>query len=103
MLKHGYYSQTLTLVRSASEDVLTALDCEKDAATLEAILEDTAERLGKGKLTYTEMAKRQGDKFYKAWEYNYGVLSEYAAQCKEELSQSSRRSRNAHVAAWQPL
>ena len=83
MLKQGYYSQTLTLVRSASEDVLTALDCEKNAATLKAILGGNAERLGKGKLTYTEMAKRQGDKFYKAWQYNYGVLSEYAAHARK--------------------
>lgn len=83
MLTQGYYSQALTLVRSASEDILTALDCEKNASTLKAVLGGNAERLGKGKLTYAEMAKRQGDKFYKAWRYNYGVLSEYAAHARK--------------------
>ncbi|MCH8061749.1 MAG: hypothetical protein IH861_04520 [Chloroflexi bacterium] len=82
LLKQGYYIQSLTLVRSASEDNLVALDCENNPATLEALLGNVG-RLGKGKLTYTEMAKRQGDDFYNAWKYNYGVLSEYAAHSRE--------------------
>jgi hypothetical protein len=63
------------------EDDLTALDCEKHPATVEAIL-NGKEELGKGKLRYTEMAKRQGERFWEAWKNNYGQLSEYAAHAR---------------------
>jgi len=81
LLQMGYYTQALTLIRSAMEDYLTALDCEKCEATVEAILDGKTE-LGRGKLTYTEMAKRQSEKFQKAWKHNYGGLSEYAAHAQ---------------------
>ena len=81
LLQQGYYTQALTLIRSAMEDNLTALDCEKFEATVAALLNGQGE-LGKGKLTYTEMAKRQGSGFYQAWSSNYGVVSEYAAHAR---------------------
>lgn len=83
LLRMGYYTQALTLIRSAMEDDLTALDCEKLGATVEAIL-DGKGAMGKGKLTYTEMAKRQSEKFQTAWKHNYGGLSEYAAHARRK-------------------
>lgn len=80
--QQGYYTQALTLVRSAMEDNLTALDCEECKETLDAVLEGTG-KLGKGRPIYDEMAKRQGDEFHKAWKHNYGVLSEYAAHARK--------------------
>lgn len=83
LLQSGYYTQALTLVRSAMEDDLVALDCEKFDATVGALLDGQGE-LGKGKFTYAVMAKRQGEESYKAWNYNYGSLSEYAAHARRK-------------------
>ena len=82
LLQQGYYTQALTLVRSAMEDNLTALDCEKCKEALAALLEGTG-KLGKGRLTYAEMAKRQGEGFRRAWTHDYGALSEYAAHARK--------------------
>ena len=81
LLESGYYSQSLTLVRSAMEDNLTALDCEGHEPTLKALLEGEGD-LGKGDLTFTRMAQRVSDKFAEDWKYNYGKLSEYAAHAR---------------------
>ncbi len=83
LMQPGYYSQALTLIRSAMEDNLTALDCAECEATLRALLVGEG-RLGQGKLTYTEMAKRQGAGVHKAWKNNYGGLSEYAAHARRK-------------------
>ena len=77
----GYYSQALTLARSAMEDHLTALDCESHPETLAALL-DGKGVLGRGSMTFAAMASRVSPTFEKSWAYNYGKLSEYAAHTR---------------------
>jgi len=77
LLQKGYYSQAIMLIRSAEEDYLTCRDCEVSKATMDALLDGKGE-LGKGKLTFSEMAKRISPEFHKNWKTNYGQLSEIA-------------------------
>ncbi len=75
LLQKGYYSQAIMLIRSVEEDYLTCRDCEVSKATMDALLDGKGE-LGKGKLTFSEMAKRISPEFHKNWKTNYGQLSE---------------------------
>lgn len=77
LLQKGYYNQAIMLIRSVEEDYLTCRDCEVNKKTIDALLDGKGE-LGKGKLTFSEMAKRISPEFYKNWKLNYGQLSEIA-------------------------
>jgi len=78
LLQQGYYDQAIMLIQAVNEDSLIATDLEKNPETIQALLYANGE-LGKGKLTYTEMAKRVSNEFYeKTWKYNYGSLSTIA-------------------------
>ncbi len=78
LLQKGYYSQAVMLIRTADEDWLTCRDCEVNQETLDALLSGKGE-LGKGRLRFSEMAKRISNEFYnKVWKVNYGQLSEIA-------------------------
>lgn len=77
LLQKGYYIQAATLIRSAEEDYLTCRDCEVNKKTIDALLDGKGE-LGKGELTFSEMAKRISPEFLEHWKYNYGQLSEIA-------------------------
>jgi len=72
LLERGYYTQVLSLLRSVDEDWLMAKDCEKNSPTLDALLYDKGQ-LGKGDLTFSKMAGRQGIK--PLWDSGYGHLS----------------------------
>lgn len=80
LLQSGYYTQALTLTRSAAEDWLVSVDCETHPKTLEALLH------GQGKMpSFEKMAKRNDEDVRKVWkggngssEGLYGVLSTFA-------------------------
>jgi len=76
-LQKGYYTQAATLVRSAYEDWLICVDCQCNRETLDAVLRGKG-RLGRGKLAYSQMAKRVSPDFEKVWRDNYGQLSTIA-------------------------
>jgi hypothetical protein len=78
LLKSGYYSQAAMLVRSAYEDWLVCKDSEKCAFTVDALLTGVP-KLGEGKLTYTEMARRVDPGYENVWKNDYGSLSEYGS------------------------
>ena len=78
VLERGYYQQALTLLRMALEDQLIANDIELFPATLTALMEDEG-KIGKGKLTYHNMAGRISIKAQEAWDMHYGFLSAHAA------------------------
>ena len=63
LLQQGYYDQAIMLIRSVEEDWLTATDCEKNSETLKAVFQ-RGSQLGKGQLSYAEMAKRISAEFY---------------------------------------
>jgi len=85
LLQQGYYDQAIMLIRPVEEDYLIATDAEKNLETLQALLYGEGQ-LGKGKLTYTEMAKRVSKEFYEnTWKYNYGSLSTIAHARKRAL------------------
>ena len=75
LLRRGYYSQALSLLRSVDEDWLICKDCEKHQPTVDALLHEKGE-LGKGDLTYGKMAEREGIK--QEWDQGYGHLSKFA-------------------------
>lgn len=77
LLQKGYYNQAATLIRAAEEDYLTCRYCEVDESAVKALLQGKGE-LGKGKFTFTNMAKAISEDFYKNWQTNYGLLSELA-------------------------
>lgn len=86
LLQKGYYSQAMMLIRSADEDWLIGKDCEKNQETLAALLNGKGE-LGKGKLTFSEMAKRVEERMEisGAWKNIYGQLSTIAHARKQAL------------------
>jgi hypothetical protein len=75
LLKPGYYTQALCLLRSVEEDWLLAKDCETHSPTLDALLSES-EALWKGDLSFRVMAERQGKK--SLWDEDYGHLSSFA-------------------------
>lgn len=75
LLERGYYNEALSLLRSVDEDWLIAKDCGRNAPTLEALLND-AGLLGRGNLTFSKMAEREGIK--PLWDTGYGHLSRFA-------------------------
>lgn len=78
LLQKGYYSQAMMLIRSVDEDYLICRDCEVNQETLDALLKGEG-KLRKGKLRYSEMAKRISVEFYdEVWADNYGQESEIA-------------------------
>lgn len=84
-LEKGYYTQVAVLARSAYEDWLVCKDCQCNRQTLDAVLKGKGE-LGKGKLTFSEMAKRISPDFHnQVWLVNYGQLSEIAHPRKQSL------------------
>ena len=78
VLERGYYQQAMALVRMAMEDQLVAHDIWIHPPTLDALLEGNG-TLGKGKLTFGNMAIRVSAKAKEAWDDDYGSLSQYAA------------------------
>ena len=78
MLESGYYQQAETLVRMVMEDQLVAHDIEIHPPTLTALL-DGEGKIGRGNLTYGNMAKRISGKAKEAWDNDYGALSRYGA------------------------
>ena len=77
-LERGYTQQALTLIRAVMEDQLVVEDAENYPATLEALFDDT-DKLGKGKLTLSNMAQRASPKAKEVWDSNYGFVSRFAA------------------------
>ena len=77
VLENGYTQQALTLIRTVMEDQLVVEDAENYPLTLDALFDDEYE-LGKGKLTFSNMAERLSPKAKTAWDYHYGFASRYA-------------------------
>ena len=77
-LERGYTQQALTLIRTVMEDQLVVEDAENYPATLEALFDDT-DKLGKGKLTFSNMAQRVSPKAKEVWDSNYRFVSRFAA------------------------
>lgn len=77
LLLKGYYSQAVMLICSVFEDWLIAKDCEKNQKTLDALLRGD-DVFWKQEFHYSEMAKRQSEKFPEIWRGIYGTLSTIA-------------------------
>ena len=81
LLQRGYYSQTLTLVRSVNEDWLTCMDCLINRPTLEALLQ------GRKMPAYGDMAKRlEEPESKKWWDHIYGEQSQLAHARRRALT-----------------
>jgi len=93
LIQKGYYNQAVILIRSVEEDYLTCRDCVVNKDTVDALLEGKGE-LGKGKLTFSEMAKRISPEFYERWKYNYGNLSEIAHPRQLAMGMVAKREDN---------
>jgi len=75
LLAKGYYASVITLLRSVYENWLMAEDCQIHPPTLELLMNSRGE-LGRGKFTFTKMAKRVGVE--SKWKTEYGHLSSIA-------------------------
>ncbi len=73
LLQRGYYSQALTLTRSAYEDWLVCMDCRNNPETVEAIL--SAESYMP---KFKAMSKRLEEPLRRGWDGDYGFLSTFA-------------------------
>ena len=81
LLEHGYYQQAMSLVRMAKEDQMVARDAEHNRPTLDALLHERG-RIGSGGLSLARMAERASSKTKKAWDADYGFLSEYGVHTR---------------------
>ena len=87
-LERGYYHQSLGLARMAMEDTLVAEDIETCPETLRALLFDEG-KLGRGTLSYQEMADRISEQAGDAWRTDYGDVSKYGAHPRMKALESS--------------
>jgi len=70
LVQLGYYTQAISLLRSALEDLLVCQRCKKDSALVKRLLEGQEERFN-----FAAMAKAEGGKFADWWQKSYHDLS----------------------------
>ena len=77
VLKRGYYSQSMGLIRMAMESHLVALDVKNNSKTLDALLDGHTDNW-KGSLSFTAMANRLPGSVGENWRKRYELLSRHA-------------------------
>ena len=77
-LELANYQQAATMVRMAMESNLVAEDSTEHEPTRRALLHGEG-KMGKGLLTFSEMAGRLSPSSRETWHSEYGIISEYAA------------------------
>ena len=81
MLKRGYYTQAIALVRMAMETNLVARDLESYPEPLGAIRED---KIGKDELSLNNMVQRLPSSEMYGWRERHGNLSELGTHLRKE-------------------